>query len=186
LATAHPYLLSKVLGHLVSKGVFRQPEPGRFALNGAARALLDPSLRRSLDLEGFGGRLAHAWSTLLTAVRTGRCGYHEVFGLSFWQDMEAHPELAASVDDSMRARSPARRPDPEVLLNGDWTGIATVVDVGGGTGELLAEILRTRPNVSRPRGDNRAEPLRRSNTSRGSGRCRRRSVTGPGNQPPDS
>ena len=143
-ASCDPDLLSRVLGHLVSKGVFVQPEPGRFALNGAARALLDPSLRRSLDLDGVGGRLARAWSTLLTAVRTGRCAYHEVFGLSFWQDLEAHPELAASVEDSMRARS---RPDPEVLLNGDWNGIATVVDVGGGTGDLLAEILRTRQNV---------------------------------------
>jgi SAM-dependent methyltransferase len=38
-------------------------------------------------------------------------------------------------------------PDPEVLLNGDWDSVRTVVDVGGGTGSLLAEILRARPTV---------------------------------------
>jgi hypothetical protein len=138
--------LRRVLNHLVSKGVFRQPEPGRFALNGPARALLDPRLRLSLDLDGFGGRLAHAWGTLLAAVRSGRSAYHEAFGLPFWEDMEAHPEIAASVEDSLRFQG--RRPDPEVLVGDDWTGIRTVVDVGGGNGDLLAEILRTRPAVS--------------------------------------
>src|SRR5207244_8707475 len=35
---------------------------------------------------------------------------------------------------------------PEVLT-GDWESVRTVVDVGGGTGSLLAEILRARPKV---------------------------------------
>src|SRR5258706_8222749 len=35
-------VLHAVLGHLVSKGVFQEPEPGRFSLNQAARGLLDP------------------------------------------------------------------------------------------------------------------------------------------------
>jgi len=38
-------------------------------------------------------------------------------------------------------------PDPEVLVSGDWESVRTVVDVGGGTGALLAEVLRTRPAV---------------------------------------
>jgi hypothetical protein len=48
--------LRSVLGHLVGKGVFEEPEPGRFALNQAARRLLDPS--SFLDLNGIGGRMA--------------------------------------------------------------------------------------------------------------------------------
>ena len=38
-------------------------------------------------------------------------------------------------------------PDPEVLVTGGWESVHTVVDVGGGTGSLLAEILRARPTV---------------------------------------
>ena len=38
-------------------------------------------------------------------------------------------------------------PDPEVLIAGDWESVGSVVDVGGGTGSLLAEILRARPTV---------------------------------------
>jgi SAM-dependent methyltransferase len=38
-------------------------------------------------------------------------------------------------------------PDPDVLLSGDWTSVRTVVDVGGGTGALLAAVLRAHPDV---------------------------------------
>jgi hypothetical protein len=33
------------------------------------------------------------------------------------------------------------------LVGGDWAAVRTVVDVGGGTGALLAEILRARPDI---------------------------------------
>lgn len=38
-------------------------------------------------------------------------------------------------------------PDPDVLLAGDWDAVRTVVDVGGGTGALLAEIVRAHPGL---------------------------------------
>src|SRR5471032_3494568 len=38
--------------------------------------------------------------------------------------------------------------DSHVLIDpADWESIKTVVDVGGGTGRLLAEVLRARPAV---------------------------------------
>jgi 2,7-dihydroxy-5-methyl-1-naphthoate 7-O-methyltransferase len=84
-------VLHSVLRHLVSKGVFQEPEPGRFSLNNGAWGLLDPSLRLGFDLDGIGGRMAYAWGTLLTYVRTGAPAYHEVFGLPFCEDLDAHP-----------------------------------------------------------------------------------------------
>src|SRR4051794_38760185 len=87
--------LHGLLSHLVSKGVFEEPAPGTFALNDAARQLTAPFL----DLGGIGGRMAHAWGTLEAYVRTGRPAYAERFGLPFWDDLAAHPELAAEFDD---------------------------------------------------------------------------------------
>jgi hypothetical protein len=84
-ADCDPDYLRLVMQHLVGVGVFAEPAPGRFALKAAARQLLEPGSRIVLDLEGIGGRMTHAWSTLLTAVRTGRPVYHEVFGLPFWE-----------------------------------------------------------------------------------------------------
>jgi len=138
--------LHNVLAHLVGKGVFVETAPGRFALNDAARGLLEPAVRLGLDLEGIGGRMAHAWGTLLTYVRTGTPGYHEDFGLPFWEDLAAHPDVAASFDALMGPVGHGT-PDADIPITGGWDSVRTVVDVGGGTGAMLAEILRTHPDI---------------------------------------
>jgi SAM-dependent methyltransferase len=139
--------LGRVLRHLAGKGVFEEPAPGRFLLNDAARGLMDSGFRLGLDLDSFGGRMAHAWSTLLPAVRTGKPAFHEVFGRPFWEDLEAHPEISERFDALIGPEGHGI-PDPRVLLNpDDWKWIKTVVDIGGGTGSLLAEVLRAHPDV---------------------------------------
>ena len=55
-ACCNPDSLNRVLRHLVGKGVFGEPAPGRFTLNETAQGLLDPSQCLGLDLDGFGGR----------------------------------------------------------------------------------------------------------------------------------
>jgi SAM-dependent methyltransferase len=139
--------LARVLQHLIGKGVFEEPAPGRFALNKAAQALTGPSVRIGFDLDGIGGRMAYPWSTLLTAVRTGQPAFREVFGKPFWEDLDANPNVAARFDELMGPLGHGS-PDPEVLMNGDWDAVHAVVDVGGGTGAMLAEILRAHPAVT--------------------------------------
>jgi hypothetical protein len=139
--------LHRVLRHLVQVGVFEEPSPGVFALNGPAERLTDESVRLGLDLDGIGGRMAQAWGSLLGAVRTGRPAYADIFGRPFWEDLDAHPIVAESFDALM---GPAGHgtPDPDVLVNdAEWAGVRHVVDVGGGTGTLLVEIMRCHPHV---------------------------------------
>ena len=135
--------LHTVLGHLVSQGVFIEESPGRFACNQAAEQLASVPF---LDLAGIGGRMAHTWGTLLDYVRSGLPAYQQVFGLPFWDDLAAHPDIAASFDALM---GPAGHgiPDPRFEITGGWETVRTIVDVGGGTGALLAEILRVRPGL---------------------------------------
>ena len=135
--------LHNVLGHLVAKGVFREPAPGRFESNRAAEQLDD----RFLDLEGIGGRMAHTWGTLLDYVRTGQPAYQKVFGRPFWEDLAAHPNIAADFDALM---GPAGHgmPDFDIELTGGWDAIRTMVDVGGGTGAMLASLLHRHPHVN--------------------------------------
>ena len=118
-ARADSASLERVLRHLVSKGVFAEPVPRTFALNEPARALLETAMRPGLDLGGIGGRMAHAWGSLLTAVRTGAPAYHTVFGRPFWEDLQAHPEVAASFD-ALMGPSGHGVPDPEVLVSDGW------------------------------------------------------------------
>ena len=138
--------LQRVLRHLVGKGVFEEPSPGGSRSTTAARGC---STRRSalgLDLNAFGGRMAARVEHAAHGREDRRPAYHELFGLPFWEDLEAHPDIAASFDALM---GPAGHgpPDPDVLVSGGWDSVRTVVDVGGGTGALLAEILRARPAI---------------------------------------
>jgi 2,7-dihydroxy-5-methyl-1-naphthoate 7-O-methyltransferase len=145
-AGCDPYVLHCVLTHLVGKGVFEEATPGCFALNEAARGLLNPAQLLGLDLTGIGGRMAHAWSTLLGYVRTGSPAYRERFGLSFWEDLDAHPDIGASFDALM---GPAGHgtPNADFEIAGGWAPVRSVVDVGGGTGAMLAELLRKWPEI---------------------------------------
>jgi 2,7-dihydroxy-5-methyl-1-naphthoate 7-O-methyltransferase len=137
--------LASVLCHLVDQGIFQGRGGGMFVLNEAARGLLEPAQQLSLDLDGIGGRMALTWSTLLTYVRTGRPGYADMFGRSFWEDLEAHPALAASFDGFMAAVHGEAEQVPALL--GGWDAVASVVDVGGGVGHVLANLLRAHPKL---------------------------------------
>jgi len=145
-ADCDPYALHRALTYLADKGVFEETAPGRFALNQVSRGLLDPQQRIGLDLYGIGGRMAHAWGTLLNYVRTGKPTYHEVFGLPFWEDLDANPDIAASFD-ALIGPVGHGAPNPEFQISGGWDAIRSVADVGGGTGAMLVQILRFRPEV---------------------------------------
>ncbi|HEV7993766.1 MAG TPA: methyltransferase [Gemmatimonadaceae bacterium] len=138
--------LHRVLTHLASQGVFVETTPGEFALNDLSRELIEPSLRIGLDLDAIGGRMAHAWGTLLTYVRTGRPAYQELFGRPFWEDLDAHPDVAASFD-ALIGPIGHGIPNASFEIADGWEAVSTVVDVGGGTGALLGELLRLRPHL---------------------------------------
>ena len=138
-AGCHSDSLRAVLGHLVSKGVFLETEPGRFVLNEAAQGLRDPSQRLGLDLESIGGRFAYGWGTLLTYVRTGAPAYHELFRLPFW-----HAGRSSKDGGSFRRHVPVRRR-------------------GGACDDRWAELLRSASGRCRPVSlARRAERLARS------------------------
>lgn len=135
--------LHDVLAHVAAKGVFVELVPGVFALNAAAEQLRDQS--DFLALDGIGGRFAGAWATLPTYVRTGRPGYAEAFGRPFWEDLAAHPDLAAAFDALM---GPAGHgPPQEIQLSVGWDAVRSVVDVGGGTGSMLTRLLELHPHL---------------------------------------
>ena len=83
---------------------------------------------------------------MLEYVRTGQPAYQNVFGRPFWEDLAAHPGIAADFDVLM---GPAGHgvPDFDIELAGGWDPIRTIVDVGGGTGAMLASLLRRHPGV---------------------------------------
>ena len=140
-AGVHNDALGRLLRYLIVRGIFAEASPNTFALNDWAAMLLDehPSATRHwLDLEGFGGRMDLAFYDLLATVRAGRPAQTD-------DRTNLSDQEAASFDALMEAQSRAQA--PAIVAAYDWTGLDHVVDVGGGTGTLLAELLRTHPQM---------------------------------------
>jgi hypothetical protein len=137
-------VLHSVLSYLAEKGVFVESPLGHFALNETSRGLLDHGM--FLDLNGIGGRMAQVWSTLPAFVHTGKPAYAELFGKPYWDDLIEHPEIGAEFD-ALMSYTGHGTPDAALELSGGWDNVRTVVDVGGGTGAMLAELLRSRPTL---------------------------------------
>jgi hypothetical protein len=144
---ADPDALGRLLRFLVARGLFAEPEPGRFALTDSVAPLCDghpEQVRSWLDLTGALGRADLAFGSLLEVVRTGKPGYPMVYGRGLWEDLADDPELTASFD-ALMARNRSKW-DPWLAAQ-DWSEAKHVVDVGGGNGALLISLLRAQPHL---------------------------------------
>ncbi|MEU5861215.1 methyltransferase [Nonomuraea sp. NPDC047529] len=134
--------LGRLLRHLACRGVYAEREPGVFTVNEPAALLASghPSMMRDrLDLDGFGGQMDVAFTGLLHTVRTGEPAWETVFGVPIWNHLAAHREVGESFDALMAAGAGDLT---DVAEGYDWSGVRHVIDVGGGTGALIAELLK--------------------------------------------
>ncbi|MEU3609176.1 methyltransferase [Streptomyces sp. NPDC035033] len=139
--------LGRVLDHLVTVGLLRYDD-GAYELTdrGAVLRSDHPSGMRHLwDLEGAVGRADLSLVELPAVVATGSPGYPRRFGRGFWDDLAARPELARSFTAQMA--NVIARDSPAIAAAYDWSALGSVVDVGGGSGELLAALLTAHPTL---------------------------------------
>jgi O-methyltransferase/methyltransferase family protein len=141
-----PPELRRVLRALVAAGVFTELEDGRFAANAEAAALRADAPGRMRDvIVNFGEEMYRAFGELLHTVRTGETAFDAVFGAPLFEYYAANPQAQASGAARMLART---LPVASEFAASDLVGDARMlVDVGGGSGTLLAEVLRHRPKV---------------------------------------
>ena len=82
---------------------------------------------------------------LLDAVRDGGTAFERTYGAPFFEHLAAHPEQEAAFQASMAGRS--EQEAGAVVAAYDFSGLASLVDVGGGRGILLAAILEAAPHL---------------------------------------
>ncbi len=122
-----------------------EPLGNAVALTSTGRLLLDPDAglreRAILTSEEY----LPAWLELGHSVMTGEPAFPAVFGMNVWEHRKSHPELGECFDRAMaEQQARARR---SVLAAYDFSGSRLVVDVGGGRGALMAEILQQYPDA---------------------------------------
>jgi hypothetical protein len=125
---------------LVSLGVVAKQDEDSFALTSLGeklRADVPGSLRPLALLAGE--RSYRVWGALAYSVTTGRTAFEHVYGATTFEYMAAHPELATIYDEAMSAS--AVELVRAVVAAVDFSRYRTVVDVGGGVGDLLTAVI---------------------------------------------
>jgi hypothetical protein len=139
--------LYRLLRALASLGVLHETDDRRFTLTELGqplRADAPGSLRGWARLSGR-EYFWSTWGNLTSSIRTGENTFRSVHGTNVWEWRAAHPEESALFDDAMRSTTLAA--NSAILAAYDFGRFGTVVDVGGGTGTLLAAILQAHPGT---------------------------------------
>jgi hypothetical protein len=82
---------------------------------------------------------------LTDTLRSGRAAAPRVLGMPYWEYLAAHPDQQALFDQSMVQRAGALSLACVPVL--DWPSAATIADIAGGTGTLLAAVLQATPGA---------------------------------------
>jgi len=135
--------LQRVLRGLVMLGVCNE-DGYRFSLTPLGehlRADHPDSVQARIILNA---EVHHAlWADLLATVRTGQSASERVFGTSFYQHLSQDPAAGTVFDRAMTSAGWVTyrfRPAVEAY---DFGQFRTIVDVGGGNGTLMVELLKT-------------------------------------------
>ncbi|MFG2818422.1 methyltransferase [Kitasatospora sp. NPDC048365] len=140
--------LGRLLRALASYGVFTETPDGRYAHTPLSRLLREdePGSLRAIALWCTEPWTWQSWSRLDDAVRTGRSVFTDTFGKEFFQYLhDDAPDSAAVFDRAMSQSSRQSAEDLTAFL--DLTGVSSVADIGGGQGQVLANLLAAHPGL---------------------------------------
>ncbi|MEM1129471.1 MAG: methyltransferase [Pseudomonadota bacterium] len=140
-----PEPLYRLMRHLVGLGVFAHAD-GIYDLTPLGMLLTSDapgSRRASTRLVGLFGP---AWGEILHSLRTGEPGFSKAHGAEVFDHLARAPELEAIFAQVMEE---IHGPESEAVAAAyDYGRFAKLMDVGGGNGSLLAEILSAYPDLA--------------------------------------
>jgi O-methyltransferase domain/Dimerisation domain len=142
----HAPSLYRVLRLLIAVGLLTEDPTHSFALTSLGAYLQSgvPGSMRDTALL-YGDKPWQVWGDLLHSVETGEPGYQHLFGLSLFEYNQQHPEHATLFHNMMTEWTAGVA--PTVASAYDFSAIQTLVDVGGGHGQMLASILQAHPTL---------------------------------------
>lgn len=139
--------LFRVLRALSSAGVFAQVGADSFALTGLGNSLRSnvPGSLRAIVIT-IGEIHYQACGALLHTVKTGSPAFNRLFGATLFEHLQNNTHDSAAFNKGMTDLSSLVA--HAVLIAYDFSGISSVVDVGGGEGRLLRRILDLYPEMT--------------------------------------
>ena len=142
-----PATLYRLLRALASLGILHEADGRRFSLTPLGQPLrgnVPGSLRGWVRLIGR-DHVWRSWGNLVNAVRNGENSFRALYGADVFDWRAEHPEESAIFDEAMKSLTATS--NDAILATYDFGRFGTVVDVGGGTGTLLASVLEAHPGT---------------------------------------
>jgi hypothetical protein len=146
---ANTRALHRFMRTLASLGILTQDTGDRFALTplGAALKSDAPGAARATVLSMGSPAFRSAFAELQYSLETGKTAFEKVCGMPVFDYLAQHPEMASQFSAAMVGIHGGE--PPAVAAAYDFSRFATIVDVGGATGNMLGHILKRH---ARPRG----------------------------------
>jgi hypothetical protein len=136
--------LYRFLRALANEGVFAEEDRGVFRNTPASELLRSNGEAWAEFSLLFGATWYPAIGDALHAARTGEATFSRVVGKDWWSWLVQEPEELALFNRAMQSEAVSRGRRVAEL---PWRGDETVVDVGGGNGTLLIELLTRHPTL---------------------------------------
>ncbi len=138
--------LFRLMRALASVGVFSHVRRDCFALSRLAESLQTdtPGSLKAMVMT-IGEIHYQACANLLHSIQTGSPAFNHVFRTSLFNYLQQHADAADTFNQGMTNLSSMLA--YAVLMAYDFTGISSVVDIGGGEGKLLRKILELNPEM---------------------------------------
>lgn len=143
--SSHPPSLHRLLRFLASIGLFREEPDGRYALTdlGALLRTDVPGSMRDTAIFFASHHAQRPWERAEYSFKTGKPAFDLMYNASPWDWYASHPDDAAEFNAAMTGLSGTLHKAAAEAY--DFSGIRTILDVGGGHGSLLAQILARNP-----------------------------------------
>jgi len=138
----HAPSLYRLLRALATLEVLAEDAEGRFsstALGDTLRSDAPGSVRGAVIMAG-NPTFTRACGDMGYSVRTGAPAFDHVFGAPFFDYLTRHPEAGAVFNGGMANFSELE--NPPIAASYDFPPRARVIDVGGGRGGFIAEVLK--------------------------------------------
>ncbi|PSK71113.1 methyltransferase [Streptomyces sp. CS149] len=137
----HAPTLRRLLRALASIGVVEESASGTFRLTGVGEALRSdvPGSVRPMLMPYFDEVIWASWGKFLDSVRTGLPSVETVAGRPVFEHFADDPEKGAEFHAAMAVSAAAEA--WSLARSYNFAEVETVVDVGGGSGALLAGLL---------------------------------------------
>ena len=138
--------LERVMRACTSVGLFTEDAEGRFGPTLLSDVLTTsaPSSVKVLAQE-VGGTWLRIFTELGETIRTGEPQAHQVFGMGWWDYLNANPQELANFGEAMKANS--QNSLQGVLEKCDLSDVKKIADLGGGFGHLVIALLEKHPSL---------------------------------------